>query len=508
MLGTFDIHTGIVVLENTTNSDQTVFIYVDNKSEFPTVLPAKKKLQIKADSSSEAFYYLSQQSKEITVSYQEDTSTVDVTDATGFDEAINNPEVSTINLTGTVSVDSIKSFDRPITIQGGTLEFSQTGQNLVLLDGGTLKGVTIKNTSETNTVTRQSTWTSTYGLQVYKGTATIEDCTFVGGNAGLLVNGATVTLSGVTTISDMSFGGIEVSKGTGVETPGVLTVNGTVINNNEAYGKPTIWVDGTTTDIGQVNDTNNQFTEVIINNQNQYYLNEQNTWRVFTDVDTYVSETNTGNFDGKDVVLNIDGQSYTNQSIGLSQQQNRENPPKLHLNVTNTTFDGATELGKQIYVTNIQSMTLDNCEFKNNSVSDYGVDVNLCTIQNSNIEIKNCKFESTGVKAALKISQRKGSTDHPTDITVTTPATIENVLIENCSFSGNVRDYNVGTTPKGDDVAANTTTGAYPVTISNCTTNVVVAEPYLVDKDADVPLTTVLAGTIATKTATGQFFQE
>ena len=383
------------------------------------------------------------------------------------------------------------------------------------MNGGTLRGVTIRNTSETNTTTRSRstktattpTWTSTYGLQVYTGTATIEDCTFIGGNAGLLVNGSTVTLRGTTAIQGMSFGGIEVSKGSGVTAPGVLNIEGTITNTNEAYGKPTVWVDGTTAEVGQVNDPNNLLTEAVINNQNQYYLVPENSWKVYTDVDTYVSETDTGDYDGKDVVLNLNNQTYTNQSIGLSQQQNRENPPKLHLNLTNCSFDGGTEYGKQIYVTNIQSMSLENCQFKNNSVSDYGVDVNLCTIQDSNITIKNCTFEATGQKAALKISQRKGSTDHPTDITVTTPATIQNVLIEGCSFSSNVMDYNVGTTPKGDDVTANTSTGAYPVTISNCQTNVIVAEPYLVDKDVDVPTTTILAGTTQSKTADGSFHQ-
>ena len=67
---------------------------------------------------------------------------------------------------------------------------------------------------------------------------------------------------------------------------------------------------------------------------------------------------------------------------------------------------------------------------------------------------------------------------------------------------------NVGTTPKGEDTDANTTTGAYPITIEDCNTNVVVAEPYLVDKGVEAPKTTILAGTTATKTADGQFYVE
>lgn len=429
-----------------------------------------------------------------------------------FNQAINDPSINTIKLSGTINLDSTTSIDRPVTITDGELSFSQSGQNLVLLNGGTLKNVTIRNTSESQVTIKRKTkssdpvWSSTYGLQVYKGSATLDNCTFIGGNAGLLVNGSTVTLKGTTTISGTSFGGIEVSKGVNVGTAGILNIEGTLVNADEAYGKPTVWVDGTSEDIGKVIDTKGQLTQVVINEQNQYYLNPENSMKTWIDMSTYVSETSDGSYDGKDVALKIDGQSFSNESLATSQFQNSENPPKLHMTVTNCTFDGATEHGKQIYITNAQSLYLENCEFKNNSVSDYGVDVNLCTIQNSNIQIKNCKFESTGTKAALKISQRKGSTDHPDDITVTTPATISNVLLDGCSFTGNVRDYNIGTTPKGEDTEANTTTGAYPVTITGCTTDVVVAEPYLVGKDEEVPLTTIPSGETKSKTASGQFY--
>jgi hypothetical protein len=422
-----------------------------------------------------------------------------------FNEALADPEVSNINLSSsTIQLSAVTSVDRPVTFTNGTLEFSQQGQALVLLDGGTLDNVTVNCTSPSEE------WTEGfYGVQFYTGTAgTVRNCTFNGGNAGILVNGTTVTLEGTTTISNTQFGGIEVSKGSGVTNPSILIVNGTIVNDGEEYAKPTVWVDGTSSDVGQVVDNSGILTEATVNNQLQYYLDALNSYPTWTDVSEYTSATDDGAYDGKDVVLKLDGLNYSNQSVALSQQQNRENPPKLHLIVTNSTFNGGTELGKQIYVTNIQSMLLENDQFIGSTISDYGVDVNLCTIQNSNIQIKNCTFSNTGTKAALKISQRKGSTDHPTDITVTTPATIENVLIERCSFSGNVVDYNVGTTPKGEDTDANTTTGAYPITIENCTTNVVVAEPYLVDKDVEAPKTTLLAGTTATKTADGQFYVE
>lgn len=191
---------------------------------------------------------------------------------TVFNSALSDPSIKTLNLSGTVSLDEVTSVDRPITINGGKMEFSQTGQNLVLLKGGTVSGTTIENTSDS-----PETWSSTYGAQVYTGEATFDNCTFVGGNAGLLVNGSTVTLTGTTTVRGAGFGGIEVSKGAGSSlTPSTLNIEGPLVNPNESYGKPTVWVDGTTEEVGKVNDTLGQLTMVVVKNQNQYYLNPDN----------------------------------------------------------------------------------------------------------------------------------------------------------------------------------------------------------------------------------------
>ena len=64
-----------------------------------------------------------------------------------------------------------------------------------------------------------------------------------GGDAGLLVNGAQVTASQTLDVSGNEFGGIEVSKGTGVLRTPLLALNGTVVNSDEAADKPTVWID-------------------------------------------------------------------------------------------------------------------------------------------------------------------------------------------------------------------------------------------------------------------------
>lgn len=205
------------------------------------------------------------------------------------------------------------------------------------------------------------------------------------------------------------------------------------------------------------------------------------------------SNTINPEYNGKDVYLTIENKEYKNASLGIANCQNVVNPPKLHLAVKNCTFDGATVEGKQIYLTYGQEVLVENCVFKNNTVSDYGIDINQCSIQGSIIKIKDSTFDSTGIKSAIKISMRKGDTDHPSDITVTTPATISNVIIANCIFANNVCDYTIGTTPKGIDTSANTTTGNYTVElIDNSVMNV--KEPYVYNKDVVVEPVEIKAG--------------
>ena len=191
-------------------------------------------------------------------------------------------------------------------------------------------------------------------------------------------------------------------------------------------------------------------------------------------------------YNGKDVFLTISDKEFHNESLGIANVQNVVNPPKLHLTVKNCRFDGGTSGYKQIYITNAQELNIDNCVFENNTVSDYGVDVNLCSIKGALINIKNSTFDNTGTKSAIKISARKGETDNPTDITVKTPATISKVTISNCAFANNVNDYTIGTTPKGNDTDANTTTGNYAVELNKNITDLQVKEPYLYDKDVTV----------------------
>ncbi len=74
----------------------------------------------------------------------------------------------------------------------------------------------------------------------------------------MLVNGSEVTLEGAIDVSGNEFGGIESSKGVGLENDPELNVtDATFTNTSEAYGLPTIWEDQIT---GTVVVADEQFT--------------------------------------------------------------------------------------------------------------------------------------------------------------------------------------------------------------------------------------------------------
>ena len=61
------------------------------------------------------------------------------------------------------------------------------------------------------------------------------------------------------------------------------------------------------------------------------------------------------------------------------------------------------------------------------------------------------------------------------------------IYITKNSFPETATGYTKGTTPKGEDTAANTSTGNYTVIFDNNLTNINYKEPYNYDKDIEVP---------------------
>ena len=201
-----------------------------------------------------------------------------VEDLDGVQEALADPDIEEITFNAPISTESEIQINRPMTINGGgnTVTKSEPGKAFTLTKDSTVEDITIENTAD------NTEWNSSYGIQFYTGEHTVKNATLTGGNAGIVANSATVNLEGTIDVSNNTFGGIEVCKSANEGMPaGVLNINGaTIINTSEAYGKPTIWIDGNTDAEGVVNGAD-AFTMVELPHgdgyQKQFYLNEVNS---------------------------------------------------------------------------------------------------------------------------------------------------------------------------------------------------------------------------------------
>ena len=130
----------------------------------------------------------------------------------------------------------------------------------------TTSGVKIVDlTVDASKVNTPNQWNGIYALQVYdsRGIA-LDNITLKNADAGLLVNGSSVTVKDITT-RDNEFGGIEVSKGELAAEDPELIVTGSSTHEN-ADNTPAIWIDGKTTNGGWVKNVDG-YLAVEKNNQ-------------------------------------------------------------------------------------------------------------------------------------------------------------------------------------------------------------------------------------------------
>ena len=200
----------------------------------------------------------------------------------------------------------------------------------------------------------------------------------------------------------------------------------------------------------------------------------------------YSSSSKTWNLNwcGKDIYLIINGGEFYQGDFNLRNTQSLANPPQLHLIIRNARFTGNTAgdgdmTGKGnpsfMYLANCKSLVIDNCIFDTGTSGlKYGINWNLCGIQNATVSITNCTFTGTFTKNALKLNQRNGSDDAAGDvkgdqnatwtwqgdywikddgITRVYPSTIASATIANCTFSGNNAVIALGTQGKGQSGA-------------------------------------------------------
>lgn len=181
-----------------------------------------------------------------------------VSDKFELQDALQDPTVDYIELDADITSDEEFVLSRSnVTIQGNDKSITFTGD----ADG----------------------WQGNYVLQIYKATGvSINSIRLHGADAGLLINGSTVVLTGHTWVNGNEFGGIELAKGSGVSThPRLIVPSGftfSIQNGVESPTYPTLWADESQTTGYQVSTDLLYRADAQGPNQSRpYYLNFANT---------------------------------------------------------------------------------------------------------------------------------------------------------------------------------------------------------------------------------------
>ena len=187
-------------------------------------------------------------------------------------DALLDESIHTITLTDNIETKKKINITRPVTIDGNGKTITYTG---------TFRGEVYDNTVWGSG--KDGDGQGVYVIQVYRTNATIKNITLTGGNAGLSANGATITLIGNIDVSGNGFGGIEMTKGSGVtELPYIKAGEAVITNTNETTTTPTVWTDNLTLDELQSGNVEFETTEdtfagaafVISENQMKFYMDE------------------------------------------------------------------------------------------------------------------------------------------------------------------------------------------------------------------------------------------
>lgn len=167
--------------------------------------------------------------------------------------ALADESVTTIQLADNITTTAKVNIIRDVTIDGQNYKITLSGDH--------------------------TAWDSTYVMQVYKSNVTLKNIALTGANGGLLVNGGNATIEGTLDVSGNAFGGIELSKGSEVETaPTINFNNATIKNDTESNSQPTLWTDGLTKE--EVTIKYNGVEAAIYNTdkkQVQLFISEENT---------------------------------------------------------------------------------------------------------------------------------------------------------------------------------------------------------------------------------------
>lgn len=299
-----------------------------------------------------------------------------IEDAEDVTAALEDPDIKEMTLNAPIATTSEIQINKPMTIDGAgnTVTKSEPGKAFTMTADSTIEDITVENTAD------NTEWNSSYGVQFYTGEHTVKDSKFTGGNAGIIANSATVNLEGTIDVSGNTFGGIEVCRSqadakTRASMPaGILNINGaTIINTTEAYGKPTIWIDGNSDEDGIVNGAEG-FTMVEVPHgdhyHKQFYLNEVNSKPII------VGDKSYGTLD--DAIAAVPNNTLT--------------AVKLQADITVPYGSVEIPSGKKVTL-DLAGHTIKSSGFKGSPIKNNG---ELTVIGDGQITSKDCGADGTG----------------------------------------------------------------------------------------------------------------
>ena len=200
-----------------------------------------------------------------------------VTNIDELNAALSDNTIETIYLNNDITdLTSRVVVNRAVTINGNNHKLTFTDA-INTATYGEKQGIVVNAndvvindlTVEMNAIDNEA-WTGTYAIQVYNGTATLNNITATKADGGIFANNSTITLTGTIDVSGNEFGGIEVSNGN----PVLNATEATLVNTTEEFKKPTIWTDKTPNAVVNVKDMFEN--KHVKDEQVQYYLNENN----------------------------------------------------------------------------------------------------------------------------------------------------------------------------------------------------------------------------------------
>ena len=194
------------------------------------------------------------------------------------DAVANASDGQTVTLLKNVEITEQLNIDKAITLDGGghTITRKPGGSKPAVKAGILVKaGATIQNLTVSGPNTNAGSWDSgEFGIKFFNADgAKLIDSKVTGANAGVQVNGGSVTMNGTIDLSDNEFGGIEVCNS------GNLDISMAALeSNNEAYTCPILWNDDTKGTITQ-NAAQPLSVRAIGNNNDKdhYYIDANKT---------------------------------------------------------------------------------------------------------------------------------------------------------------------------------------------------------------------------------------